>query len=834
MTNPLDEMARIPDTKDMHLKGTCTWISVDPAYKKWLHHDQSSILWVHGDPGKGKTMLAISQITQLTQKIERMSVASATLAYFFCDDKDDRRNNAVVIIRSLLYQLLCQRPALVQCLRNDYEKQREQLFSSQNAQQSLWRIFESVLDQLTGQTTWFVVDALDECEPESAEILLKRIKSRVRKQNVEKRSASNTQEKWLLTSRNEPRIKENMFGSLEINLELNSALVSHDVRHFIVTKVQELVERKKYPEDLKINITRTLQKKAEGTFLWVSLACAELRKVQRIQAEKALERLPSGLNAIYERLLSLVLGDEDEVLVREILVSVLIAIRPLTVYELAVVAGIPVEYSGDAQMIREYLERCGSFLVIRKQGVYFVHQSAKDYLSSAKALKSSVGLAEEHKRLTIRCLDYICSGVFDAGPVATFLDRDTSDTEDRVSCSEDDMLNSMCGVWVSEDDMSNSEDGRMGIEDERKVRIMAVKDSHLNNPPYLLKYPILFWMTHGRLASPDLGNYFNLKHEFYSPASRTRKTWLHKYNSLTHSYFTNEPGNLPVLHFAAYSGILPLVHKILQRAPNEINVRDSSGSTALYWASVYGHAAVVQLLLEKGADVNMTSCFERTALLEAAAGGNVALTELLLEKGAHVNIGDTSGNTALCWAAQDGYENVARLLLEKGAPINAKNSIGDTALHIAASNRRKSMVQILLEKGAHINAKNIFGNTVLHIAALKGLKSIAQLLLDNGADTDVRNRSGGTVLHEAVLSDDETMVQLLLDYGTDINIADLKGNTALHQVAFFGLEKMVSLLLKKGADINIRESDAMTALDWATKCGYQSIVRLLEAAVRAR
>ncbi len=116
--NPLDDMVRIQDTKDNYLEGTCSWILTDPTYKEWLRNDQSRILWIHGDPGKGKTMLAISQIIELTDRIERSTVASATLPYFFCDNKDDRRNNAVVVLRGLLYQLLCQRPSLFRYLQD--------------------------------------------------------------------------------------------------------------------------------------------------------------------------------------------------------------------------------------------------------------------------------------------------------------------------------------------------------------------------------------------------------------------------------------------------------------------------------------------------------------------------------------------------------------------------------------------------------------------------------------------------------------------------------------------------------------------------------------------
>ena len=854
VTNPLDDMAKIQDTKDRHLEGTCSWISIDPTYKEWLHRDRSSILWVHGNPGKGKTMLAISQVTQLIERTELITVTGSTVSYFFCDDQDDRRNNAVVIIRSLLHQLLCQRPELVVYLRNDYEKQGDQLFSSVNAQQSCWRILESVLDKLGGQTIWFIVDALDECEPESARILLQRIKSRIAKKINEKGWASDVREKWLLTSRNEQGIKEIMVGSLEISLELNSTVVTRDVRQFVVTKVQELNEVKRYPEDLRTHITRTLEDKAEGTFLWVSLACAELRKVPRIKVERTLQKLPLGLNAIYERLLNRALRNEDKVILREILVSVLVAMRPLTVYELAVVAGITPEHSGDAESILEYIDQCGSILVIRKQSVYFVHQSAKDYLWSAETLSLSLDLAEEHKTLTIRCLDYVCSGVFDEGSIKIRSDSDTSSLEVNLSDIEDDMSNKKDSISISEDSMWISEDDISDTEGELEARAPAIKDLQSNNPPNLLIYPVLFWMRHGRLASPDLANRFDLKHEFYHSDSRTRKAWMRTY----YSSIRDQPDRSPVLHFAAYSGVLPLVRTILDQGKHEIDLQDPEGGTPLYWAALSGHTLVVKLLLEKGASLNTKGYEGRTALHAAAMRGHENVVQLLLDNGAETGTKDIYGDTVLHQAVRSSDETVVQLLLEVG--VDAENGIGETALHLAARQGSKRIIQLLLENGADIgikdnsgntvlykavtsheetvvqllleigvdfNAENSGGRTALHLAARWGSKNTVQLLLEKGADIDVKDAYGNTVLHQAVRSRSEAVVQLLLKNGADVNTKNFAGNTILHAAARHHSESIVWLLLKSGADIGTKDHGGNTALHEAVDFRDEAVVQLL-------
>jgi hypothetical protein len=196
VTNALDDMQRIQDTRDDLLHGTCDWIFEDTLYKSFVQNKHSQLPWIHGDAGKGKTMIAISQILALTERIQQKSTgAEEKLLYFFCDNKDDRRNTAVAVLRSLLYQLLCQYPEGIRHFREESEKLGTQLFESQNAQQSLWRILQSVLQELIGQTTWLVIDALDECDPNSSEVLLNQIKSCLRKQVLDDDSKSGSHDK---------------------------------------------------------------------------------------------------------------------------------------------------------------------------------------------------------------------------------------------------------------------------------------------------------------------------------------------------------------------------------------------------------------------------------------------------------------------------------------------------------------------------------------------------------------------------------------------------------------------------------------------------------------
>jgi len=713
-------------------------MSTDPIYDRWFREHLSGILWLHGDAGKGKTNHAIRQVTELRNRVAN---STAILLYFFCDDKDNRRNSAVMIVRGLLYQLVCQRPNLMKPLREEYEKQKDQLFSSPNALQSLWRILEDVLRQCSGITAWLVVDALDECEPQSREILLKRVKSRVNDQRDGAGGNPTIREKWVLTSRKDPTIRECLHGTADICLESKSRQVAADVEKFIEARVQELQDVKRYRGDLAIDIRRNLSKKAEGTFLWVSLACAELRRVPSISAKRVLEKLPSGLNAIYERILHQVLQNEEEYLAdyaRKILISALTTFRPLRLEELALMAGLPREHWAQPESILEYVEQCGSFLTIRHQKAHLVHQSAKEYLSSAPALGISPNLMEEHKILTKRCFDYICSGVINDGLI----------------------------------DLGN-DDAHRAFEEQRET---------------LVRYPVLFWMKHGKLASPDFVNCIDDDNELFGCDTRLRDAWFDTYWRLAHK-LQPVPQRTSPMHLAAYSGIEPLVARIAHWF-TDINSQDTSGRTPLFWAAAEGHDGVVRHLL--------------------------SVTDV------DPNRGDDSGYAPISYAAKFGHEGIVKQLLSvKGIDPNRKDDLGKTPLLQAVQLGYDGIVNQLLDvKGIDIDCKNGRGQTSLSYAAKIGHEKVVQQLLLREADPDCEDVRGLTPLVYAVRYGHEKVVQQLILAGADPDCMDYCGQTPLSYAAANGHEGIVQQLILKGADPDCKEKRGWTpcSFDRALVC----------------
>ena len=125
------------------------------------------MLSLSGGPGIGKTMISSFLVEELADLAEHSS--QMTLAYYFCDDKVEKRRTATAILRGLLLQLLRQRPAHFKHIQSEFDMSRDSLFSNFHA---LWRIFVSIVQDAEVGEVCCLIDALDECEKESRQLFL--------------------------------------------------------------------------------------------------------------------------------------------------------------------------------------------------------------------------------------------------------------------------------------------------------------------------------------------------------------------------------------------------------------------------------------------------------------------------------------------------------------------------------------------------------------------------------------------------------------------------------------------------------------------------------------
>ncbi|KAF8218034.1 ankyrin repeat-containing domain protein [Mycena galopus ATCC 62051] len=213
--------------------------------------------------------------------------------------------------------------------------------------------------------------------------------------------------------------------------------------------------------------------------------------------------------------------------------------------------------------------------------------------------------------------------------------------------------------------------------------------------------------------------------------------------------------------------------------------------------------AIVQLLLENGADVNANGGL---ALKLASSQGNDDMVQFLIHSGADVNMYSDQFGTALLAAASKGHESTVRLLLENNANKNIEDGISgsEAALVVASGQGHKSIVKMLISLGTNVNALlgGIISGTALQAASSKGHESIARLLIEAGANTNICGGGFGTALLAASRPGHQSLVQLLIENNADINAQDELGGTALQTASKAGNESVVRLLIEKGANIN--------------------------------
>jgi hypothetical protein len=191
-----------------------------------------------------------------------------------------------------------------------------------------------------------------------------------------------------------------------------------------------------------------MRQKAEGTFLWAALVFKELQDVQSWDVLQVLEEVPDGLNPLYDRMAKQIrqLKRRYPEFCRLVLLTVTLAYRPLHLLELRVLAGL--QEIPNMAGLESIINMCGSFLMIREDHVYFIHQSAKDYLTThADSEIFSSERAEGHRMILSRSLQ----------AMSTTLRRDIYDLRDpgclidEVESVQPDPLASIryaCVYWI--------------------------------------------------------------------------------------------------------------------------------------------------------------------------------------------------------------------------------------------------------------------------------------------------------------------------------------------------------------------------------------------------
>lgn len=272
-------------------------------------------------------------------------------------------------------------------------------------------------------------------------------------------------------------------------------------------------------------------------------------------------------------------------------------------------------------------------------------------------------------------------------------------------------------------------------------------------------------MAEKHSAMTDLLKQHGASEEIFEAVMRGNVEVLRTYLDRGGNVNLANSAGMTLLHFAAYAGQDETIEVLLTKGA-EINAKDKQGMTPLEYAAqraaVQQHRGTAVLLMIHGAAVNLkvaallkeTTAIERyleqggnpntrfrrgeTLLDMAVTGGEAALVELLLNKGARVQ--QRKSFQLLMRTIQSQNPEICRLLIERGANVNAQifwGPIGPSILQLAATAGQVDMVELLLSKGAKINRSNWFGSP-LHGAVQSGQVETVHLLLEQGADINLK------------------------------------------------------------------------------------------------
>ncbi|KAK4085608.1 uncharacterized protein Triagg1_598 [Trichoderma aggressivum f. europaeum] len=654
-TDPSDDRTAMKRKKGNRATGTCEWILETEELTAWLGQGQTSnVLWLYGNPGTGKSTMAIFLTEQLSTIFS--ATEGKTLAYFFCDSSFDKRKTATSVVRGLLLQLVQQHPNLIDYILPKYNERGKDLFQSFDA---LWAIFMAVAtDQKTGQK-YCVIDALDECDQESQKVLLQQFQETFHSQDA----PSNVQ--IFVTSRPYSEIREYLDEFTNKDLASFSQ-AKKDIDQCIEERVADLVKKKHYTAKVKEQVSNILRNKAENTFLWVGLACEELKEVPSKDAVKVLQNMPKGLHSLYETLLNTAQEESGTDILRHILSLVAVCMRPLSVLELSEACQLyeeEVDIETRVQFTRDQIASCRLMIIVQDEKVLLLHQSVKDYLVGTNS-RYFIDELEAHANIVHRCVSLLM------------------------------------------EEFHRREQSRM----------------------HFISYAIERWPDHARMAQLKF-EVRDSEAEFFQVNSPSREHWLKAllHDRLWDNDIT---AHMSILHIAGRWGIAPLVDYITacnQNYPEEtdakrissidVNCVDSHNATPIEMAAKWGSISVISKLLCLGAEINE---YVVAAAAKNNRNGEEVMTLLLDQRGDQITITEYIVKAA---ARNSKTEVMALLLDRRRDEITITKSIVKTA----ARHSKKEVMALLLDRGGD---QIIITEDIAKAAAINYNKEVMALLFD--------------------------------------------------------------------------------------------------------
>ena len=737
------------------LKGTCEWFTEHAKFKQWDAARTSSMLYVSADPGCGKSVLA----RYLVDSVLCESPARI-LCYFFFKENIEQQSLAVNALQCILHQIFSANGNLLSPdLLNRFENSQKILSSVHD----LWDILIRVVQDKRCKEVVCIIDALDECAEQGRESLASCLNTFYRQHRKGIRL------KFLVTSRPYKHISMQLLSSTAVYHSPETADISvihlqgdnEDEVEKISREINIVVEAK--ANDMRKDhsmsdreftcLLEELQKVPNRTYLWAHLVLDWLKTeigFSMSDIKTLSSRLPHTVNDAYEAILSRSKHDRDKVL--ELLHIVVASKRALTLEEMDVALAIESHHKTYQDLklrgkrVGDYVrDLCGLFVAIIDSKIYFLHQTAKEFLvhnsdspHDCGTWKHTLQPQESH-----RILFHVCSRVL-----------------------------------LLEECRSRPDDA-----DRTKLGMLNVDWNHYDDQHTMFIYSADSWVDHCKLSCAEeteiLAALLNMRNTGSSGEPYVRLPWLEYYfevyDDIDSFFLSNSP--VPPLYISARLGLSLFVSELLQQDlyRDHLETENHSDSySPLFIASQEGHTDVVRVLIShfdnelQSNFVNETNDDGMTSLMVASCYGQLECMKLLLEAGANVHERDTEGSTALVYCSYRCSQEAAKLLLDYGA------CVGD--IRGALGRYKHRDYKFLLEL---FGQEVFFGAISPFICEFNFIKYhdiiIIRGWLSNGLDVNIRASDGNTLLIHACKTCGLEVALDLIKHSADIALPDYHG-----------------------------------------------------------
>ena len=833
--------------------------------RQWLYREMYEIIekpgargvLLIGNPGSGKTAFVCHLLCSATSS---PFIHNRILGYHFCMHSDKGTQNAAKFVQNLANMIALR---IVEyrntILTNSFVNK---VLQDKCEGEPDWCLQEGIITPLIKlqqqpKEPWYVViDALDECAVEKAEIL-DMLKTKVPRFPV-----------WLkliISTRNISTITKGLQGMQRLELRQDDLRNVEDITNYTSDRIYPLessiISKMKSYFSIKDNntpsqrIVSNLVEKSQGNFLHVRLVLNALSATtdNTSWTENIPQTLDNLFQLYFERKFTTLNSFQPLRDIFEILVA---SYRPLSAQQIhsALQLDNPtLDYEYD---VMPRLEEVSLFLWhgSRSGLVRIYHASLSEWLTreTNKGQLYYVKKENGHKRLAKYYLQKAKNSKKRLSPEESFY----LTSHIVKGGSKEDQIHEFLSIpssLVNATDKSRSTalhiSARLASPDITKLLIKHFLDVDCLNNEY--RTPAF--------VSASTGNLDNL----IILSSKGAKL---NYTVRCPDFMPSESSEDPVrecrrlaceyslLHIASQEGNVDIVEFLIER---HTNVLETTGcnNTAIQLAANNGHLEVLKTLKKAG------GVLDGVSLHHAAAGGHVSVVDYLLKEGVTDNclngsylLQDTTQDksekntimvdtdhlkmreTALHAAVRKEHLPVIEALLRQpDNALNCANAAGRLPLHDAVHFNNSKALQVMLVAGVNISVrckasmadprffprstvtvlqKNSYpcGFAALHIAAMRGYRNVAKLLITHKADVNVRDCNGAAPLHIAACHGKDSLITLLVHSGAKINRRTYNFSTPLHSAAVCFSTNSFCTLLELGSNFFAKDGKNLTAL----------------------